>query len=145
MPHNPSYSSNSLEIFSQLRAIRTELREQLATQQPNSATSVALECKTLLAYATRLSKFSQAPPGYVAENPEASNAPIHTPWPGEDSMRRGALAASISHMRQESQVQSAAPSNSIDPKVNPISDQETPDAINDPTNRPMLDLDLYQP
>lgn len=49
-----------------------------------------VSAQDLLHYATKITKFTSAPPGYNQQAPEHANFP----WPTEDEMRRGMLALS---------------------------------------------------
>lgn len=47
-----------------------------------------VSAKELLSYATKITKFTHAPPGYDPQMPEHANFP----WPTEDELRRGMMA-----------------------------------------------------
>lgn len=68
-----------------------EQKEQgLSVDDIDLAQQPRVSAKDLLHYATKITKFTSAPPGYNQNQPEHANFP----WPIEDEMRRGMLALS---------------------------------------------------
>lgn len=70
------------------RDLTKDLAIAMPDVEPLSQTRVS--AKELLHYATKITKFTSAPPGYNRNQPEHANFP----WPTEDEMRRGMLALS---------------------------------------------------
>jgi mediator of RNA polymerase II transcription subunit 4 len=74
-------SLNSVPNLAQEELIKSGLGKNYRKQVP---------ADELLKYATRITKFTHAPPGYDPNIPEHANLP----WPTEDELRRGVLAMS---------------------------------------------------
>lgn len=72
-----------------------------------------VSAKELLQYATKVTKFTSAPPGYNQAAPEHANFP----WPTEDEMRRGVLAlsaiAGTLNPKDESEVEPLVDSSTV--------------------------------
>lgn len=61
---------------------------------PDRANEKPISAEKLINYATRITKFTHAPPGY---SPGLPNEHANYPWPSEDELRRGVLALSALH------------------------------------------------
>jgi hypothetical protein len=166
----------SNELDKQLNAVLlglSESRRELQTPldgHMESETTREISADELLSYATKITKFTHAPPGY---NPEIANEHATFPWPTEDDLRKGMLAMSAvsgeqdeTAMTQPAESKSAAPDavsgTAKQPTLSPqqekaikirrrsslVSYGEKP-VINPsgPADRPnrVLDLDLFDP
>ncbi|ODQ64010.1 hypothetical protein NADFUDRAFT_5457, partial [Nadsonia fulvescens var. elongata DSM 6958] len=132
-----------------------------------------VDAKELLFYATKITKFTSAPPGYNTNMPEHANFP----WPTEDELRKGTLAISAMTARDTNIVKSKlkpeknlnakdSKTTNIDINSTVTNDALTTDITNDdnkdkqlmsdhtPATLPkpkagdqaaMLDLDLFDP
>lgn len=74
----------------------------------------------LLAYATKITKFTHAPPGY---NPQTGTEHANLPWPTEDALRKGMLA--IAAIDPNGDEASAAPTDAASVSAA----QETSDSV----------------
>jgi mediator of RNA polymerase II transcription subunit 4 len=59
------------------------------SETDNGAKFKSVNADDLLAYATKITKFTHAPPGY---NPQSGMEHANLPWPTEDALRKGMLA-----------------------------------------------------
>lgn len=84
----------------------------------------------LLKYATKITKFTHAPPGYDPQMPENGNFP----WPTEDELRRGAMALLAMNSEEDQNLQA------VDEKaLNSIKNDNTQQQQQQPQQQPQPD------
>uniref|UniRef100_A0A060T1U3 Mediator of RNA polymerase II transcription subunit 4 n=1 Tax=Blastobotrys adeninivorans TaxID=409370 RepID=A0A060T1U3_BLAAD len=85
------------QVLIELSSCRREL--QALPSVSSKGETVQVNAGELLKYATKITKFTQAPPRYNPSAPEHANFP----WPSDDELRRGALAMSAVDSGQQEQ------------------------------------------
>ncbi|KAA8915735.1 hypothetical protein TRICI_002117 [Trichomonascus ciferrii] len=84
-----------------------------------------VSAKELLKYATKITKFTHAPPGYDPQMPEHANFP----WPTEDELRRGTMALLAMNSEEDENLQ-AVDEKALNSIKNDNPSQQPPDNSN---------------